>query len=141
MPKRGTLLSELEHGKILGTRETGAAVTDIATAIGRSYKFVNNFLSQNRAYVHASGPKKKLDEKEKRHFTHVISRNNPLSIRNLIGDLHLSASKDTVYRFLKEKVFEYKKTKKRQHLTSFEMQQSDLGKIPSSKIIGSESRH
>ena len=44
MPKRGTLLSELEQGKILGMRETGATVTDIATAIGRSYNCVNNFL-------------------------------------------------------------------------------------------------
>ena len=58
MPKRGTLLSELEQGKILGMRETGATVTDIATAIGRSYNCVNNFLSQNSAYVHAGGPKK-----------------------------------------------------------------------------------
>lgn len=122
MPKRGTLLSELEQGKILGMRETGATVTDIATAIGRSYNCVNNFLSRNRAYVHAGGPKKKLDEREKRHITHVMSRNNPPSIRNLIGDLNLSASKDTVHRFLKEKGFEYKKAKKRQHLTSFGMQ-------------------
>ena len=101
MPKRGTLLSELEQGKILGMRETGATVTDIATAIGRSYNCVNNFLSRNRAYVHAGGPKKKLDEREKRYITHVMSRNNPPSIRNLIGYLKLSASID----FLKEKGF------------------------------------
>ena len=46
MPKRGTLLTDFEMGKITGLHEDGKSVTEIADALGRSYNCIGNFLNE-----------------------------------------------------------------------------------------------
>ena len=66
MPKRGTLLTDFEMGKITGLQEDGKSFTEIADALGRSYNCIGNFLKQKRPYTHGGGHQEKLNERTKR---------------------------------------------------------------------------
>ena len=47
---RGTLLTEVERGKILALESEGFSIAEIADKIGRSRKVVYNFLGNREEY-------------------------------------------------------------------------------------------
>ena len=69
MPKRGTLLTDIEKGRIIGMRDSGKTVTEISKQLKRTYNCVNNFLKRDGDYRHGGGPAKKLSESMKTFST------------------------------------------------------------------------
>ena len=107
MPKRGTLLTDFEMGKITGLHEDGKSVTEIADALGRSYNCIGNFLKRKRPYTHGGGHQEKLNERTKRQIVRALSMRDPPSLRKLITQLKLEVSKETVRKFFQKNGFKY----------------------------------
>ena len=95
MPKRGTLLTDFEMGKITGLHEDGKSVTEIADALGRSYNCIGNFLKRKRPYPHGGGHQEKLNERTKRQIVRPLSVRDPPSLRKLITQLKLEVSRNS----------------------------------------------
>ena len=84
MPKRGTLLTDIEKGRIIGMRDSGKTVIEISKQLKRTYMCVNKYLKREGDYRHGGGPAKKLSESMKRHL-----------VRRMSGESHVSLQKNS----------------------------------------------
>ena len=116
MPKRGTLLSDIEKGRIIGMSDSGRTVTEILKQLKRTYNCVNNFL-RDGDYRHGGGPAKKLSESMKRHLVRLMTGESHVSLRKTVPQLNVPVEKDTVRNFLKTEGNKYTSPKKQPSLT------------------------
>lgn len=117
---RGSAITSNERGQIKAFHELGLSYREIANKIGRSKTLVEDCIHRGVDIDPgvSSGRKRKLSERDDRHIANLAS-NQQVSSSEIIEELDLEVSKDTVLRSLdRSQHLEYKHYRKRPQLTS-----------------------
>ena len=104
MPKRGTLLSEFDQGKIIGMTESGRSISDISRHISRSYNCIKKFWQETAITNMEEVFFRKLRERNKRKIIRKMSTEGAKALRKIKSELNLSVSKDTVKKIENRKI-------------------------------------